>query len=312
MAKGTLSILFTLGAAALACSSNDGSATEIGSPPPDAGGDAGVGGSDSGGTTDGGGDGGIEGGSEPEAGGPDSGSDGPGGPGGNPAFVLSAYKDTSINMNFNTNVITTKFAGNAAALTDDMKAHGATAITLAFATGECGSENWAGVPGAQLATANMNLLVQAGAKYILSTGGAAGTFTCASDAGMSAFVDRWASPNLLGVDFDIESGQSQATLDALAQRIVAAHGKYPALRFSLTLATLAAGKAGSSQAVSRCRRSSGRVTIAESCSGRRHDDRWNDAAFQGLCRPFAAQSHRSRPRYRGAQKSGRQLVLTGD
>ena len=37
------------------------------------------------------------------------------------------------------------------------------------------------------------------------------------------FVDRWASPDLIGVDFDIEAGQSQAVIDDLVQRIQAAH-----------------------------------------------------------------------------------------
>ncbi len=76
-------------------------------------------------------------------------------------------------------------------------------------------------------------------KYILSTGGAAGSFTCGTDAGMSTFIERWACSGLIGVDFDIEAGQSQAVIGALVQRIKTAHGTYPSLRFSLTLATLA-------------------------------------------------------------------------
>jgi hypothetical protein len=47
------------------------------------------------------------------------------------------------------------------------------------------------------------------------------------------------SPHLRGIDFDIEAGQTQAIIDALVHRIQAAHATYPALRFSLTLATLA-------------------------------------------------------------------------
>ena len=55
----------------------------------------------------------------------------------------------------------------------------------------------------------------------------------------ATFVDRWAGPHLVGVDFDIEAGQSAETIAALVARLAAAHTAHPALRFSLTLATLA-------------------------------------------------------------------------
>ncbi|NVB82197.1 MAG: glycosyl hydrolase [Kofleriaceae bacterium] len=154
-------------------------------------------------------------------------------------MIFSAYKDTSINMNWNTNVISTMVSGTRTSLADDMAANGAKRITLAFATGECGSENWGGVPGAAMASANVSLLAAKNIDYILSTGGAAGSFTCGSDAGFLAFLGRWASPHLIGVDFDIEAGQSQQVIQSLVQRIAAAHAAYPGLRFSLTLATLA-------------------------------------------------------------------------
>jgi hypothetical protein len=142
-------------------------------------------------------------------------------------------------MDWNTNVISTAVTGTRTPLIDDLAAAGGTAITLAFATGECGSETWGGVPGAAMATANAAALATAGIDYVLSTGGAAGSFTCGSDAGMMAFLDRWASPHLIGLDFDIEAGQSPEVIGQLVQRIAAAHAAYPALRFSLTLATLA-------------------------------------------------------------------------
>ncbi len=66
------------------------------------------------------------------------------------------------------------------------------------------------MPGDALAAANVQLLEQAGVDYIVSTGGAAGIFSCATDAGMETFLGRWASSNLIGVDFDIEAGQSQS------------------------------------------------------------------------------------------------------
>ncbi|HEY5948639.1 MAG TPA: hypothetical protein VIV40_24270, partial [Kofleriaceae bacterium] len=124
-------------------------------------------------------------------------------------------------------------------LVADLVANGGKTITLAFATGECGSENWGGVPGAAMGAANMSMLANKNVDYILSTGGAAGSFSCGSDAGMTAFLSRWASPHLIGVDFDIEAGQSQQMINDLVHRIAAAHSAYPGLRFSLTLATLA-------------------------------------------------------------------------
>jgi len=175
-----------------------------------------------------------------------SGSDGasggvPGGPDGSAArtLVFSPYKDTSINLNWNTNVISTQVSGPATTLASDLTQNRGKAITLAFATGECGSETWAGVAGDVMASANVALLTQAGIGYIISTGGAAGSFTCAADSGMATFIGRWASSGLIGLDFDIEAGQSQSVIDNLVQRIKTAHASHPNLRFSLTVATLA-------------------------------------------------------------------------
>src|SRR5215470_2100403 len=188
----------------------------------------------------GGGAGGSGGSGGVGGGGGSGGAGGGAGTGTAPAnLIFSPYKDTSINMNWNTNIISTQVSGTATALATHLTAHGGKTITLAFATGECGSENWGGVPGAMMAQANAQMLAGAGVDYILSTGGAAGSFTCATDSGFATFVDRWASPHLIGIDFDIEAGQSQAVIGALVDRIRAAHGRYPGLRFSLTLATLA-------------------------------------------------------------------------
>jgi hypothetical protein len=44
----------------------------------------------------------------------------------------------------------------------------------------------------------------------------------------------------VGVDFDIEGGQTQAQIDSLITEAAYAHTLYPNLRFSFTLATLAA------------------------------------------------------------------------
>jgi chitinase len=201
-------------------------------------------GSSSGGSSSGGSS--SSGSSSGSPGGSSSGTPSGGGTGSPAGLVYSAYKDTSINMNWNTNVISTSVSGAATPLATDLTAAGGKTITLAFATGECGSENWGGVQGAAMATANVSLLSGAGVDYILSTGGAAGSFTCGSDAGFATFVGRWASPNLIGVDFDIEAGQSQSVINDLVSRIKAAHATFPKLRFSLTLATLANNNGASS------------------------------------------------------------------
>ena len=184
----------------------------------------------------GGGDDGI--GSDPGSGSGSSGGTAPAG------FVFGAYKDTSINMDWNANVISTSVSGTRTPLADDLANAGGKVVTLAFATGECGSENWGGVQGAAMATANASALGAKGVDYILSTGGAAGSFTCGSDAGMMTFLTRWASPHLIGLDFDIEAGQSPEVIGNLVARISAAHAAYPSLRFSLTLATLANNSGG--------------------------------------------------------------------
>jgi hypothetical protein len=117
------------------------------------------------------------------------------------------------------------------------------ALTLAFATGECGSEAWDGAAPADIATGTLAPLVAAGIDYIVSTGGEAGTFTCATDAGMEAFIARYESPRLLGFDFDIERGQSDAVLRDLARTIRNAQVRRPWLRISVTLATWAGSDA---------------------------------------------------------------------
>ena len=50
----------------------------------------------------------------------------------------------------------------------------------------------------------------------------------------------------MGVDFDIEGGQSRCDINALVARVKAAQVAHPALRFSFTLAMLGASPAGDS------------------------------------------------------------------
>lgn len=103
-------------------------------------------------------------------------------------------------------------------------------LSLAFATGECGDEKWPG----KLDEALMKY------RYIISTGGQGGVFTCATDEGMEKFVTRYLSPRLQGIDFDIEAGQTAEQVDSLIQRAMYAQKRWPQLRYSFTVATHAA------------------------------------------------------------------------
>jgi chitinase len=160
-------------------------------------------------------------------------------------LLFSPYKDVTVNLNWNTNVMQTAITGSAIPVvgTGSLVSNSVPnlgAITLAFATGECGSENWGGVPGASFASANIQALSNAGLNYVVSTGGEAGVFTCSTTAGMAKFLSTYMSPHMVGIDFDIEGGQSPAQLSALVSAAAYAEGLYPNLRVSFTLATLAA------------------------------------------------------------------------
>ncbi|MFZ6847707.1 glycosyl hydrolase [Undibacterium sp. RuRC25W] len=152
--------------------------------------------------------------------------------------LLSPYKYVRNNMDWNHQQLTTAVSGEVKPLLDVMPSD-LRAITLAFATGECGDENWDGLEGEVFAKANINKLAQAGKWYIISTGGQAGAFTCATDAGLTQFIERYQSSHLIGFDFDIESSQSPQQIQQLVERIKTAQRHYPGLRFSFTLPTLA-------------------------------------------------------------------------
>jgi len=117
---------------------------------------------------------------------------------------------------------------------------GPGALTWAFATGECGAEKWDGESGQQVADAHVAAFDQAGVDYIVSTGGQGGIFTCATDEGMERFIKRYESKHLIGLDFDIEAGQTAQQVESLILRIKAAQAKRPQLRYSFTVATHAA------------------------------------------------------------------------
>ena len=161
------------------------------------------------------------------------------------SVLFSPYKDVTINLNWNTNVMQTAVTGTAIPVVGSGSLVSTAepnlgAITLAFASGECGSENWGGIPAASFASANVQALANAGLNYVVSTGGQAGTFTCSTPAGMAQFLSTYNSSHLVGVDFDIEGGQTQAQISSLITEVAYANTLYPNLRFSFTLATLAA------------------------------------------------------------------------
>ncbi|HEV7814856.1 MAG TPA: RICIN domain-containing protein [Janthinobacterium sp.] len=144
-----------------------------------------------------------------------------------PYFYSGDYSGSQLN---------TSVTGTSQTLLNAMPAK-LSAVTWAFAGGSCGSENWNGVSASAFAAANVASFVSAGKKYIVSTGGAGTSFTCASDLDFTRFIQTYYSANLLGIDFDIENGQSQADIDNLVARVVAAQASYASLRYSFTLAT---------------------------------------------------------------------------
>ncbi|UPG92511.1 carbohydrate-binding protein [Luteibacter aegosomatissinici] len=160
-------------------------------------------------------------------------------------LFFSPYKDITINLDWNTNIMSSSVTGTRLPVVGSgslvsTQVPNLGAITLAFASGECGSENWGGVPGQAFADANIARLNSAGVNYVVSTGGQAGVFTCGSATGMAQFISRYNSSHLVGIDFDIEGGQNAQQLNALVSQAVYAESIYPNLRFSFTLATLAA------------------------------------------------------------------------
>jgi hypothetical protein len=57
---------------------------------------------------------------------------------------------------------------------------------------------------------------------------------------MRRFLDHYASPHFIGIDFDIEAGQAPAEIDSLMAQIAGAQHWAPRLRISFTLQTFAA------------------------------------------------------------------------
>ncbi|WP_435745601.1 carbohydrate-binding protein [Microbacterium sp. PMB16] len=158
-------------------------------------------------------------------------------------FSFSPYKDITRHMDWNTNDLQSAASGSVKPLTGAGSTFadvpGLNSLTLAFATGSCANETWAGVDKAAM-KAQVAKLSAAGVDYTISTGGAAGAFTCASQADFNTFVNTYAGPHLRGIDFDLEGGQTASQVESLVAVAKGAEEAYPNLRFSFTIATLAA------------------------------------------------------------------------
>jgi len=94
-------------------------------------------------------------------------------------FVYSPYKHVPIALDPVTHEITTAVRGVPTPLVVDGRStlpRGVSALTLAFATGECGHESWDGMDPQAWVDANLGAFDRAGIDYIISTGGEAGVF----------------------------------------------------------------------------------------------------------------------------------------
>lgn len=158
-----------------------------------------------------------------------------------PAFIYSPYKHLAMWNDPASNVITAAPGGvKTPYIVDGKSPFGGQPLTWAFASGECGDEHWGGQPAQAVADANVPAFVKAGIGYIISTGGQGAMFTCATDDGMERFIRRYESPQLIGLDFDIEAEQTPEQIASLAARIATAQKLRPHLRMSFTVATHAA------------------------------------------------------------------------
>jgi hypothetical protein len=161
--------------------------------------------------------------------------------------LFGPYKDINMAVDAQRPVASTQVGGNTRPLARDGRSSlpaGSQVLMLSFATGECGAERWGKLDAQKVADANIAAFRRAGLPYVIATGGEGGVFTCASAAGMQAFVARYDSPLLRGLDFDIEASQTEPQISDLVRTIAQLHRQRPALRLSFTLPTLAASDGG--------------------------------------------------------------------
>ena len=113
-------------------------------------------------------------------------------------------------MNWNTNVISTQVTGTLQGLLTVLPTN-LRAVTWAFATGECGSENWGGLPGERGRRSERAELRQHG-QVVHHLDRRRGRLVplrlrCRASRPSSSATTRRAWS---GIDFDIEAGQSAA------------------------------------------------------------------------------------------------------
>jgi hypothetical protein len=154
--------------------------------------------------------------------------------GGGGSVTFASYKDITLNADFNTGLQRSAVTGTVQPVTSAMPNK---TLIWSFVTGTCDAESWAGISPAMEAT-NVQAFVNAGKNYIISTGGANGSFDCSSGQGLINFINRYNSPNLVGIDFDIELGQSQQIIDNLINATKVAMQQFPNLQFSFTVQSL--------------------------------------------------------------------------
>lgn len=160
-----------------------------------------------------------------------------------PPLLFSPYKHLNMEADPANPVARTRWQGKATplvAMKPGVQTAPLSAVTLAFASGECGQEHWGGLDAQAVADANVPAMASRGLRYVISTGGEGNVFTCHTPEGMEKFIRRYESSALLGFDFDIEATQTAAQIRALVHQVALAGRKRPDLRFSFTLATFAA------------------------------------------------------------------------
>ncbi|MED5618112.1 glycosyl hydrolase [Ideonella sp. BN130291] len=168
-----------------------------------------------------------------------------------PSLVIGPYKHAPLAFDAHTHLMQAAPADTTPAQPLAQALAPGAVVSWAFATGDCGNEHWGdGIVTERFAQANVAAFVQAKQRYIVSTGGQGQQFHCDSDEGMERFIARYASPQLVGFDFDIEAGQSDASINALVRQIARAQARHPGLRMSFTLPTFAASD-GSGRSLNR-------------------------------------------------------------
>jgi chitinase len=152
-----------------------------------------------------------------------------------PAFVHGPYQDVSQGL-----ATSGPDALRIARMPWEDGAARARTLSWAFAIGDCGAERWGDFDTAAFAARNVAEFSRAAMPYVIATGGEAGAFTCSSADALGRFVARYDSPELVGIDFDIERRQTPRQIAELVRAAAAVARARPDLRFSFTLATFAA------------------------------------------------------------------------